>query len=58
VIEQVVSHQSRSIIIAQTAHCADNSEEEDNLFPAKISKKGKYGYEVEWADCGSRRKAN
>ncbi|KAK1733800.1 NUBPL iron-transfer P-loop NTPase family protein [Skeletonema marinoi] len=30
--------------------CADNSDKKDNLFPAKISKKGKYGYEVEWAD--------
>lgn len=33
-----------------SSDCADNSEEKDNLFPAKISKKGKYGYEVEWAD--------
>ena len=30
--------------------CTDNSDKKDNLFPAKISKKGKYGYEVEWAD--------
>ena len=30
-----------------SSDCADNSEEKDNLFPAKISKKGKYGYEVE-----------
>jgi len=30
--------------------CADNSDKKDNLFPAKISKKEKYGYEVEWAD--------
>ncbi|KAK1745354.1 NUBPL iron-transfer P-loop NTPase family protein [Skeletonema marinoi] len=30
--------------------CADNSDKKDNLFPAKLSKKGKYGYEVEWAD--------
>eukprot|EP00984_Skeletonema_dohrnii_P031858 scaffold24916_cov75-Skeletonema_dohrnii-CCMP3373.AAC.1 len=30
--------------------CADNSDKKDNLFPAKISKKGKYGCEVEWAD--------
>ena len=33
-----------------SSDCADNSEEKDNLFPAKISKKEKYGYEVEWAD--------
>eukprot|EP00985_Skeletonema_marinoi_P007787 scaffold3468_cov108-Skeletonema_marinoi.AAC.3 len=33
-----------------SACCADNSDKKDNLFPAKISKKGKYGYEVEWAD--------
>eukprot|EP00985_Skeletonema_marinoi_P018395 scaffold10263_cov143-Skeletonema_marinoi.AAC.2 len=25
-------------------------DKKDNLFPAKLSKKGKYGYEVEWAD--------
>ena len=29
---------------------AEILDERDNLFPAKISKKGKYGYEVEWAD--------
>ena len=33
--------------LAQTAHCADNSKEKDNLFPAKISKKEKYGLMVQ-----------
>lgn len=33
-----------------SSHCDDVPDEEDTLFPARISKKGKYGYEVEWAD--------
>ena len=33
-----------------SSHCDDGPDEEDTLFPARISKKGKYGYEVEWAD--------
>jgi len=43
----------RSFLISlecESGHFPYNSEEKDNLFPAKISKKGKYGYEVEWAD--------
>ena len=29
---------------------ATNPGEKDGLFPAKVTKKGNYGYEVEWAD--------
>jgi hypothetical protein len=32
----------------QSSAFADNSEQKDNIFPAKISKQGKYGYEVEF----------
>ena len=31
----------------------DREEEDPRLFPARITKKGNYGYEVRWAD-GSR----
>ena len=44
------SSQPSIMVHHHSADCADNSDEKDNLFPAKITKKGKYGYEVEWAD--------
>jgi len=49
-ISDRASSQPSITIHNHSSDCADNSEEKDNLFPAKISKKGKYGYEVEWAD--------
>mmetsp|Transcript_10991 Transcript_10991/g.19436 ORF Transcript_10991/g.19436 Transcript_10991/m.19436 type:complete len:742 (+) Transcript_10991:285-2510(+) len=41
-----------SMVHHHTAACGhDHSDEKDDgLFPAKITKKGNYGYEVEWAD--------
>eukprot|EP00986_Skeletonema_menzelii_P006841 scaffold2597_cov142-Skeletonema_menzelii.AAC.11 len=44
------SSQPSIMVHRHSSDCADNSNEKDNLFPAKLSKKGKYGYEVEWAD--------
>ncbi|KAL7498716.1 hypothetical protein ACHAWT_008075 [Skeletonema menzelii] len=44
------SSQPSVMVHHHSSDCADNSNEKDNLFPAKLSKKGKYGYEVEWAD--------
>jgi hypothetical protein len=38
------------VVHHHSSHCDDVPDEEDTLFPARISKKGKYGYEVEWAD--------
>ena len=44
------SAQPSIIVHHHSSDCANNGDEKDNLFPAKLSKKGKYGYEVEWAD--------
>jgi Mrp family chromosome partitioning ATPase len=44
------SSQPSIMIHHHSSDCTDSSDERDNLFPATISKKGKYGYEVLWAD--------
>ena len=44
------SSQPSIMVHHHSSDCADNSSAKDSLFPAKLSKKGKYGYEVEWAD--------
>jgi len=44
------SSQPSILVHHHSSECTDNSNEKDNLFPAQLTKKGKYGYEVEWAD--------
>ncbi|KAL9183414.1 hypothetical protein ACHAXT_005201 [Thalassiosira profunda] len=39
-----------SMVEHHTANGEANAGEKDGLFPAKVTKKGNYGYEVEWAD--------
>mmetsp|Transcript_23083 Transcript_23083/g.49817 ORF Transcript_23083/g.49817 Transcript_23083/m.49817 type:complete len:274 (-) Transcript_23083:241-1062(-) len=42
--------QSSSMVQHHAASNGSTSAEQDGLFPAKVTKKGNYGYEVEWAD--------
>jgi Mrp family chromosome partitioning ATPase len=44
------SSQLSIIVHHHSSDRTDISDENGNLFPAKISKKGKYGYEILWAD--------